>query len=177
MKTKIRWEGASYQSSKSAAVADVQAPDGRTYRLSVKRTAPRERTFRGSINGAGVGTWGTVEQAKEGVIAIFESSVSYAKNRRTAKGDRRVNGRVAATLMRESADKLEERAALLKQIQAALGTEETGAGLVKAVRDARAAELALAALRSGSDDADATPEEDEAFEVLARRTDAARSVS
>jgi hypothetical protein len=70
---------------------------------------------------------------------------------------------------------LDERAELLRRVQDALGTAETGDGLVQVARDAHAAERELAALRRRADEDD--DDVSDAVDYLQRRIAAAGRVS
>jgi hypothetical protein len=66
---KLQWEAATYQSPKSAQVADING-----HRLYVKRTAPRSRLFVGYIDGRSVGSWDTLEMAMSQTAKIFRET-------------------------------------------------------------------------------------------------------
>lgn len=177
----IRWGGASYQSAKSAAVADVRTPDGKTHRLYVRRTMPKARTFHGLIDGTVVGIWGGFEMAKAGLADLFERG-TYARPKvaveRRSEDRRRANDRVRNALIEQAATKLEELQALVKRVQDALATGETGDGLVEVARNAARAEREHALCERKFELIEALipveSEEDEAFRTLQRRVAAAR---
>lgn len=167
----IRWESASYQSAKSAAVADVRMPDGKLHRLYVKRTEPKARTFRGMIDGLTVGVWGSFDLAKVKLAELFLASGSSGRREQRRKEPRRETDRLSQLVMGQGATKLEELQALVKHLQDALGTGETGSDLVEVARNAAAAERELAALDTEVQGADG---EDEALRALTRRIAGAR---
>lgn len=169
MTLKITWEGASYQSAKRAATADVRTPNGKTHRLYVRPTEPKARTFHGLIDGTVVGVWGGFELAKAGLEELFLASSRVESM--PVLGQPQTYGFNPSYAPVDCVEAFEKLLGLVKRIQDALATGETGDGLVEVARNAARAERALAALETEAQGAD---DEDEAFRALTRRVAGAR---